>query len=174
MRSYSDRRMRDRLVRALCLMAMAFATVMLIEAVWDAQASSAQADAGGTSVLKSETAFGRQELSRFVMEGDDAALGASELPSAFTAECFSATGLGEVRCTDGASVVGIVSDLEPESLYQTCSDALVSHGWLAVASGMEQRGSFVKDAGEYRWLFLDVSRIGERSSAVIVTQGVGR
>ena len=91
---------------------------------------------------------------------------ATSLPQNFETEFFDPGQWGENQCFATEGVVGIQwsSNLgqEPQVLY----DALKESGWERVGAS-EEGYSFIKSAGTYRWMNLQVFKSGSYTSVVL-------
>ena len=103
----------------------------------------------------------------YVLDDDESGMDmAQEVPPLFLAECLDPSAVGEVRAMREGDVVGIVSSLDRDDLFNLCCDSLGSLGWVQVSADSSGHASYVKARGTYRWLFLDVTRVSDSSTAV--------
>ena len=176
MDSCQKRRMERNLARATAWLLASLAAVFLVELAWDAAADGAP-PGGRDPVAQAASAtagapHSPDAMLAFALEGDTAAVGASDgVPPDFTAECFSPAIVGEALQSDDGSVVALSSTLDAAEAFALCDDALQSHGWLKVDSGSQLRATFLKEAGRYRWLYLDAAPMPSTGTALIVLKG---
>ena len=166
-------RMRANLLRGIACVALGAMAIVAIEMAWDVMMASNQGGAAPSADSGSGgTGFG--DLAAYVLDGDDAALGRACAPPGFAEECFDAGELGEVRSSPEGGVVGITSERDAEALFEECATRLKGRGWIQMASGQARRGTFLKSSGKLRWMFLEVSRVADSSTAVMVLGDDGR
>ena len=173
--------MRVNLLKGLGCLAIGAIVIAVVEYVWDY--ASANRVAGEGFAIGGGASTGRdglaasdgvpdvEQMMAFVIDGDEAGLDTGGLPEEFLRECFDPRGIGEVRTSIDGGVVGIVSDWEADDLYRMCSDSLCGNGWIRAQGSQGRHGSFLKEAGSYRWAFLDVTQVNDSGVAVIVLEG---
>jgi hypothetical protein len=165
--------MRGNLAKGVAWLMLGAAVILAIELVWDYMASGnekriAEATSGNGGIRDEPLEKG--SMSAFVLDGDESAIGLAGAPIRFDEECFDAHDLGEVRSSHDGGVVGIVSDLNADGLFEACAARLASHGWMQVQSGQSLRSTFRKGSGAIRWLYLDVTEVSGSSVAVFVLE----
>ena len=169
MDAWVEKRMWANLLKGVaCLIAGALA-VLVVEYAWHHGVFGGEFTSGGGGDGDEE--LPQPDLMAFVLDDDDTEIGFAGVSPGFVEECFDPSGLGEVRSSNDGGVVGIVSDLEAEALFDACTCRLIDHGWLRISGGQLLRCSFLKETGTVRWVFLDVSEVSDSSTAVLVMEG---
>ena len=173
---WQSRRRWMNLAKGTACLAIGLLAVLTIGWVGDALGMDAQSSADAQAGVQEGTAsavgeVGFAQLSAFVLDGNEDAVGTCTVPESFLAECFDPSELGEVRCSFDGNVVGIVADSGKDDLLDACISRLRAGGWAEVESGQAYRSTFVKEDGDMRWLFLDVSQVSDSSVAVITLKG---
>ena len=69
--------------------------------------------------------------------------------------------------SDGEHLIGAVISDDSESVFDELSADLIEAGWIAVESGVDGVGSFVREEGSYTWLALACYGVGEMTGVVI-------
>ena len=69
--------------------------------------------------------------------------------------------------SDGEHLIGAVISEDSETVFNELSADLIAAGWIAVESGMDGVGSFVRGEGTYTWLALACYGVGEITGVVI-------
>ena len=160
-------RMRANLLRGIACVALGAMAIAAIELAWDAMTASAQ-DGGAPSADPGYGGMDFDDLAAYVLDDDDTVLGQACAPPGFDEECFDAGEFGEVRSSLEGGVVSIMSDSDAEAFFEECATLLKGRGWIQMDDGRDLRGTFLKSSGKYRWVFLEVSRIADISTAVMV------
>lgn len=78
-----------------------------------------------------------------------------------------AEGRAGLRVGAGGSVVGFEAEKGPEQAFDEVRRLLDERGWTAVPSGGRAGGSFVKEAGRYRWAYVSCVKAGDTTSVVV-------
>lgn len=155
---------------ALAIGVAALGTAILAGRAHDEGGAVAAAAAGvGTGVSP-------RDLARSILAGDAAeameALGAGEtdaaaaLPADFEEELFSLAGYDRVMM-DNAGLVGFGYRGSAEELFGTLRRELEDKGWVCTPLGVGSSGTFTKESGVYRWVFLSCYPAGAEVSAVL-------
>ena len=69
--------------------------------------------------------------------------------------------------SDGEHLIGAVISGDSEAVFDELSADLIEAGWIAIESGVDGVGSFVREQGSYTWLALACYEVGETTGVVI-------
>ena len=89
------------------------------------------------------------------------------LPEGFAQEVVPAEGPRRRLRVNGGSVVGFEVEEEPLQAFDEMAGLLGDRGWTAVPSGTGAGGSFVKEAGRYRWVYVSCVKAGDTTCVVV-------
>lgn len=98
---------------------------------------------------------------------EEGAPGRARAPDGFEDEVLSLHGKEDTRVDERARVVGFTMAGVSEEMFQAVSCELEALGWIRVESGLPNCGTFVKEEGSYRWLFVSCVQAGESTSVVV-------
>jgi hypothetical protein len=90
----------------------------------------------------------------------------TEPPGGFEDE-IAATASEEVWADGESQVVGWVLPGSAETVFDGLTRGLSERGWTQVESGSATMGSFVKEDGSYRWVFLQCLAGGEETFVLV-------
>ncbi len=88
-------------------------------------------------------------------------------PVEFSQEAVDASVAETVMADADAQVVSYVVAGSAVDVFDYVTEELASKGWIPAESGWEIAGSFVKEGGTYRWLFIMCYQVGDRTSLVM-------
>ena len=168
------RRLRRALLWLLAAVLVFLALVLVGRAFEDAGRPSVLAEAvqlfGGEDEEEEDAADGEEDSDEAAtglldVFGADAA-DVDEVPESFQEEVLSTAGREELRCDASVGVVGFAEAGEAAEVFARLSAELEEKGWTAVESGLDSAGTFVKEDGEHRWLYLSCVQVGESTSVV--------
>lgn len=92
------------------------------------------------------------------------------LPEAFYQEVGMLNGARGVRVSSRGDVVGYLVSGRDAEVFQEVSAHMEAKGWTGVSLGGAQGATFVKPEGEYTWLLVTCTQVGE--STAVVTRAV--
>ena len=93
------------------------------------------------------------------------------VPEGFQDEVLSLEGCEDVRVGADGAVVGFVERVGAQEAFASLRGELEDAGWMAIGSGRDDCGSFVKDKGRFTWLFASCVPSGSATSVVISIAG---
>ncbi len=148
-----------RLRRAVALVVVALALVAASGVVEHAMRPSMASEAA--------SAFGASDasISEALDEGKED--GPARLPASFHAEVGVGAEATSVRVDDAAKIVSYVTGGFADQVFEGVRGRLEDNGWHAVESGLATCGSFVKEEGAYRWLFVACLDVADGTSVVL-------
>ena len=88
-------------------------------------------------------------------------------PEGFEEEVLALSGMADVLVEPDVGAVGFCVPGMARDAFSLVSEELRLRGWTAVASGTDNGGSFFKEEGRYRWLFVMCYQVGETVSVVL-------
>lgn len=125
--------------------------------------AAAVAAAGGAGSL-----VGSDVLREALREASDyASASEAELPGGFEEEVLAVAGRAEMRADARAGLVGFTTRASAEESFAAIAKELAARGWRSVESGMPSCGTFAKEGGRHRWLFVSCVQTGEGASVVV-------
>lgn len=92
------------------------------------------------------------------------------VPEGFEQEVLSLQGRYEVRCDAESGTVGFSVYGEASDVFERVSSDLATRGWQCHDGGAGVCASFTKDAGSYRWAFVQCVPVGEWTCVVVSCQ----
>lgn len=101
------------------------------------------------------------------LAGQETGAGASRLPAGFEDEVLAASGFADVLVDMQANVVGWTCRGSSPEVFALVRRDLQAHGWHAVDSGSVCGGTFFKEEGEYRWVYVMCYQVGGSASVVL-------
>lgn len=107
------------------------------------------------------------EAAALAVDGTPASREPPRLPEGFAQEVVPAEGRAGLRVGAGGSVVGFEVEEEPLQAFDEMAGLLGDRGWTAVPSGTGAGGSFVKEAGRYRWVYVSCVKAGDTTCVVV-------
>ena len=107
------------------------------------------------------------EAAALAVDGAPASRESLRLPEGFAQEVVPAEGCAGLRVGAGGSVVGFEVEEEPLQAFDEMACLLGDRGWTAVPSGTGTGGSFVKEAGRYRWAYVSCVKAGDTTRVVV-------
>ena len=174
MDDWKARRRHSNLLRGVACIVLAACAIAVIELVWDAVGIGLHGQDATESAPHGESPelvqVGYADLAAYAFEGDEAAIGMQGVSGQFVDECFDPNLFGEAHSSVDGGVVGIMSELEASDLFDACAQRLKSRGWLQLEGGTPLRGTFLKEGGKLRWVYLDVMEVSGSSVAVFVLE----
>lgn len=115
--------------------------------------------------------FAESDLSGFGNDADEEqerqAAASCAVPQGFEDEVVGVAGRADVRVLEGCGIVGFVESGNAESVFDGLLGDLSSKGWLQIESGRAACGTFVKEDGFYRWIFVTCVQVGASTSVVV-------
>lgn len=111
--------------------------------------------------------FGEAAAAIAALAGQSAGGGEASLPAGFEDEVLAVSGFADVLANPQAKAVGWSCAGTASEAFALVSADLRVRGWHAVESGMARGGTFFKEEGEYRWVFVMCYQIGESASVVL-------
>lgn len=176
-----ERRKRKNLAWGVCWLILGFIAVGAMECVWDARVAQTEdtvrayeatsKESGNALVETNGNAMWDSESVMAFVLGEGNMSGDDGLPAGFVEECFDPGDLGDAHCFQKERVVGLLSEDTADGLFASCSKRLVAHAWTKVDAGVENCASFLKEEGEYRWMFVQTFDTGGSSLAVMSFKG---
>ena len=170
-----DRRAPGGFPRGLAVLALGAVIALAAECAWGGLnngRSPAKAEKGAAEGVRPVSlGIGCDGMLAMIFDEDESVAESEVSPVVFSDECFDPSDIGEVSVSDDGGVIGIVSAEAADDLFRICADRLDANGWIQVQSGQPLRCTFLKETGEVRWLFLDVTQVADSGVAVIVMQG---
>ena len=107
------------------------------------------------------------EAAALAVDGAPASRESLRLPEGFAQEVVPAEGCAGLRVGAGGSVVGFEVEEEPLQAFDEMACLLGDRGWTAVPSGTGTCGSFVKEAGRYRWAYVSCVKAADTTCVVV-------
>lgn len=101
------------------------------------------------------------------LEGKSGGESKRDAPARFEEEVLSLEGVSEMRVDPRSAIVGFTSAKAADHVFKDASDELEARGWTFVDSGSNTCGTFVKEAGTYRWVFVSCVQVGSSTSVVV-------
>lgn len=153
-----DARPRRRALRALAIVVALVLACCAADAMLRLSQPSAMGDALGLwagDALSSSDAEALTEPAR------------AQLPEGFETEVLDLSQAEGLRVAAEGTVVGFLLQGDASKAFSQMSEQLTSRGWSSVASGRPNCGSFVKSGGDYTWLFVSCTQVGDAVSAVV-------
>ncbi len=146
--------------RALVLLAIGIAAVLVIEGLY--QAGLHQGGPEGAN----GNADGRISQMQ-VMFADQALPHAAAPPKGFEEELLSPESTGAVLVSSNGRTVGFTIRKDPQSAFEAFKEELCAKGWASIPSGQGASSSFVKAAGTYTWAFVSCVEVSGETSVVV-------
>lgn len=173
-RQRQERVQTGRLARALALTAVLVAALAIACLV-----PAAQTDASGSTqedVQAVEKQSYLELLGRQMEAGEGAqdlladmgyeAVG-DEVPEWFEQEVVSSAVIEEGVANADWSVVGFLSDLQPDEAIGWLADTLAEKGWAGYESGVDGVATFSKKGGRCAWIMASCTRVDDATSVVM-------
>ncbi|NHM15851.1 hypothetical protein GMI69_04080 [Eggerthellaceae bacterium zg-887] len=154
--------MERRLRRAVALVVAVLALVAASGVVEHAMRPSVASEAA--------SAFGASDASISEVLGQGEEENAALLPASFHAEVGMDAEVASVRVDDAAKIVSYVAAGSADQVFEDVCRRLEGKGWHAVESGLATCGSFAKEEGVYRWLFVACLDVADGTSVVLQYQ----
>lgn len=150
--------------RALCALCIVLLLIALVPAAgtlagWIGSTGTAMRTV--SLIATQEEDFDYRDI---VMKGESVS---SSIPSSFQDELLFVEGFQSVNCSREYGLVGFVVDERPSGAFEQISKQLEASGWRAVESGHPSRGTFTKQSGSYRWVYVSCVASGDKTSVVI-------
>ncbi|NGM17213.1 hypothetical protein GMI70_04180 [Eggerthellaceae bacterium zg-893] len=154
--------MERRLRRAVALVVAVLALVAASGVVEHAMRPSVASEAA--------SAFGASDasISEALDEGKED--GSALLPASFHSEVGMDAEATSVCVDDAAKIVSYVAAGSADQVFEDVRGRLEGKGWHAVESGLAACGSFAKEEGAYRWLFVACLDVAGGTSVVLQYQ----
>lgn len=89
------------------------------------------------------------------------------LPASFVEELFYDPTFYCTQVSEGSSVIGFLSQDDPEAVFERCVDVLIKKGWSKVDSSQRNSATFMKNGGKFTWAFISCTSISQDTSIVV-------
>lgn len=95
----------------------------------------------------------------------------SDVPTDFNWEVLDVASVGgfDIKVSDNQKIVGFSLPFSAENSFDLIKNKLTDNNWKCVDSGNKLNSTFVKEEGNYKWLFLNCVAIGGVCSVVFTS-----
>ena len=156
----TERNQKIKTLRATVIVLSLFLAVFLFEPLFDRGMPYVNAAIEGQVVL--------QEMSTINEAGEGYEMYAQmELPTSFAEELFYDPTFYLTQVSEGSSVIGFLSQDDPEAVFGRCVDVLSKKGWSKVDSTQRNTATFMKSGGKFTWAFISCTSISQDTSIVV-------
>lgn len=147
----------NRLFKAIVCLGVAIVAVLGIDVLHRSHQTAVISNGGSVPRVSFQTVFDQTS-------SDDHS---TVLPDDFEQDYFLLDGFTLTGVTSSGSTIGFECDEEPKVVMERCVQQLKERGWIAVESGQETLGSFVRSEGVHTWLMVSITPIAESTSVVL-------
>ena len=96
------------------------------------------------------------------------------VPEAFTDECFDVSGKSNLLVDEQGDLISFTASGEAGTAFQDIMQCLEKKGWTSAESGSDTQGTFIKNAGDIRWIYVTCLDVGGETCVVIQTTSASR